>query len=110
MLSVLGGSWVVTSGVISPLIRYSYLTYNPFITIVTLLITPFKIIVTLLMTPFITTHEPPSRIPASQHDSWPPWPTSCPCWMPAVPRRNEVEWKGGSTHRLLSSSFFGVAL
>ena len=39
-LVVLGGSWVVISGVISPLIC----------------------IVTLLITPFITTHEPPSRV------------------------------------------------
>ena len=39
---LLGGSWVVTSRVISPLIG---------------LIT----IVTLLITPLITTHEPPSR-------------------------------------------------
>ena len=39
MASLLGGSWVVISGVISPLIC----------------------IVTLLITPFITTHEPPSK-------------------------------------------------
>ena len=42
MASILGGSWVVISRVISPLIWA--------ITIVTLLITPL-----------ITTHEPPSR-------------------------------------------------
>ena len=39
---LLGGSWVVVSGVISPLVW-------------------FISIVTLLITPFITTHEPPSR-------------------------------------------------
>ena len=39
---VLGGSWVVISGVISPLIWVI-------------------ITVTLLITPLITTHEPPSR-------------------------------------------------
>ena len=37
--TLLGGSWVVISGAISPLIC----------------------IVTLLITPFITTHEPPSK-------------------------------------------------
>ena len=41
-MSALGGSWVVRSGVISPLIR---------------LITT----VSLLVTPLITTHEPPSN-------------------------------------------------
>ena len=41
---ILGGSWVVISGVISPLIW-----------VIT--------IVTLLITPLITTHEPPSRNP-----------------------------------------------
>ena len=41
-MGLLGGSWVVISRVISPLI---------------LVIT----IVTLLITPLITTHEPPSR-------------------------------------------------
>ena len=41
---VLGGSWVVISRVISPLIW-----------VIT--------IVTLLITPLITTHEPPSRAP-----------------------------------------------
>ena len=40
---LLGGSWVVISRVISPLIGV--------------------IIVTLLITPLITTHEPPSKIP-----------------------------------------------
>ena len=40
--TVLGGSWVVISGVISPLIW-----------VIT--------IVTLLRTPLVTTHEPPSR-------------------------------------------------
>ena len=40
--TILGGSWVVISGVISPLIWVI-------------------IIVTLLITPLITTHEPPSR-------------------------------------------------
>ena len=40
---VLGGSWVVISGVISPLIWVIS-------------------IVTLLITPLITTHEPPSRV------------------------------------------------
>ena len=40
--SLLGGSWVVISGVISPLIRVI-------------------ITATLLITPLITTHEPPSR-------------------------------------------------
>ena len=40
--SVLGGSWVVISGVISPLIW-----------VITIVI--------LLITPLITTHEPPSR-------------------------------------------------
>ena len=39
----LGGSWVVISGVVSPLIW-----------VITL--------VTLLSTPVITTHEPPSRV------------------------------------------------
>ena len=39
---LLGGSWVVISGVISPLIRVI-------------------VIVTILITPLITTHEPPSR-------------------------------------------------
>ena len=43
---VLGGSWVVVSGVIGPLIW-----------VVT--------IVTLLITPFITTHEPPRLITLS---------------------------------------------
>ena len=41
-MPLLGGSWVVISGVISPLIR-----------VIT--------IVTLLITPLISTHEPPSR-------------------------------------------------
>ena len=41
---LLGGSWVVTSGVISPLI--SVMT-----------------IVTLLITPLVTTHEPPINVP-----------------------------------------------
>ena len=41
MIGVLGGSWVVISRVISPLIW----------------------IVTLLITPLIATHEPPSRVP-----------------------------------------------
>ena len=40
--SILGGSWVVISGVLSPLIW-----------VIT--------VVTLLLTPFITTPEPPSR-------------------------------------------------
>ena len=40
--SLLGGSWVVISGVISPLIRVIS-------------------IATLVITPLITTHEPPSR-------------------------------------------------
>ena len=44
--TLLGGSWVVFSGVISPLIWDI-------------------IIVTILITPLIATHEPPSR-----HDSW----------------------------------------
>ena len=44
--TLLGGSWVVISGVIIPLIWD--------ITIVTLLITPL-----------ITTHEPPSMLPSS---------------------------------------------
>ena len=39
---VLGGSWVVINGAISPLIWV-------------------RIMVTLLITPVITTHEPPSR-------------------------------------------------
>ena len=43
VVGLLGGSWVVISGVTSPLIW--------FITILTL----------LLITPLITTHEPPSR-------------------------------------------------
>ena len=42
LLSLLGGSWVVISGVISPL-------------------TWVTTIATLLITPLITTHEPPSR-------------------------------------------------
>ena len=42
--TLLGGSWVVISRVISPLIGVI-------------------IRVTLLITPLITTHEPPSRVP-----------------------------------------------
>ena len=50
---MLGGSWVVISGVISPLIRVLS-------------------IVTLLITPLITTHEPPSgavfdTVPPGRH-------------------------------------------
>ena len=44
---ILGGSWVVISGVISPLIW----VIN---------------IVTLLITPLITAHEPPSRAPVAE--------------------------------------------
>ena len=44
-MAVLGGSWVVISGVIS---------------MVTLILTHFR----GLITPFITTHEPPSRVAA----------------------------------------------
>ena len=45
-IRLLGGSWVVISGVISPLIWVI-------------------IIVTLLITPLITTHEPPSKVHGS---------------------------------------------
>ena len=51
---ILGGSWVVISGVISPLIWV--------ISIVILLVTLLIIsIVILLVTLLIATHEPPSR-------------------------------------------------
>ena len=45
--TVLGGSWVVITGVISPLIWV-------------------RTIVTLLITPLITTHEPPSKSAESE--------------------------------------------
>ena len=46
--TLLGGSWVVISGVISPLSKVVS-------------------IVTLLITPLITAHEPPSRVSTIDH-------------------------------------------
>ena len=60
-LLVLEGSWVVISGVISPLIR----DIIRVTLLITLLISPrigVITIVTLLITPLINAHEPPSSI------------------------------------------------
>ena len=53
MVAVLGGSWVVIRGVISPLIW----VINT---------------VTLLITPLITTHEPPSTVIEAPQIAWMP--------------------------------------
>ena len=50
-LRILGGSWVVISGTISPLIWV-------------------RSIVTLLITLLITTHEPPSSVISSRRGLW----------------------------------------
>ena len=60
---MLGGSWVVTSGVISPLIRGLGFRRLGFGVIITGVISPLIKVITivvLLITLLITTHEPPS--------------------------------------------------